>query len=97
MIKTRSFYKDMGVRIKQRRVELNLTQEELADRAGMSISFIGHIERGEKTASLDSMVELCKALGLSLDYAVLGKKELLECDYGIYEDLRELMEKYSRA
>ena len=85
----------MGLRIRQRRTELNLTQEDLAERAGVSVSFIGHIERGEKAASVDTMVELCKVLNLSLDYAVLGKKELRDRDYGLFDDLRTLVDKYT--
>ena len=85
----------MGLRIRQRRTELNLTQEDLAERAGVSVSFIGHIERGEKAASVDTVVELCKVLELSLDYVILGKKELRDRDYGLFDDLCALVDKYT--
>ena len=41
-------YGAMGARIRACRRELKLTQEKLAERVGISNSFVGHIERGEK-------------------------------------------------
>jgi transcriptional regulator with XRE-family HTH domain len=43
-----------------------MSQEALAETAGLHRNYIGHIERGEKTASLDVLVRLAAAFGLSL-------------------------------
>ena len=55
-------YKDMGHKIRQLRNELALTQEELAETVGISASFLGHIERGSRVASLETFVALCNEL-----------------------------------
>ena len=55
----------MGARVRQMRELNGWTQGELAERVGVSGSFIGYIERGEKKASVDSVVALCNALEVS--------------------------------
>jgi len=55
----------MGVRVRQQRELNNLTQSQLARKVGVTGSFIGHIERGEKKASVDTVVALCNALAVS--------------------------------
>jgi transcriptional regulator with XRE-family HTH domain len=61
-----------GERLRALRASAGLSQEALAEKAGLHRNYIGHIERGEKTASLDVMVRLAGALELSLP-------DLLEC------------------
>ena len=61
-------YKDLGARIRLIRRQKSLTQEELAERAGISASFLGHIERGTRIASLETLVVLCNTLGITPDY-----------------------------
>ena len=58
-------YKLLGKRVRQQRVLNKLTQEQLAERAGISCAFVGHIERGEKKASIETVVALCNALAVS--------------------------------
>ena len=65
-------YCAMGYRVRQLRTRLELTQENLAEAVGVSLSFIGHIERGEKKASLETVSRLAASLGTSIDYIVLG-------------------------
>ena len=61
-------YKDMGSRIKAIRRQQSLTQEHLAEKVGISASFLGHIERGTRVASLDTLVALCNELNVSPEY-----------------------------
>ena len=49
-------------------MKANLTQEKLAELAGISPSFVGHIERGEKKASLETMVHIAAVLNTTTDY-----------------------------
>ena len=65
-------YKAIGDRIRQRRVELKMTQEQLGASVGISNSHISSIERSEKTPSLDTLLLICGSLGISLDYLVSG-------------------------
>ena len=60
--------KDMGERVRNVRRSQGLTQEELAEKAGLSASFLGHIERGSRVASLDTLISLCNTLEVSPDY-----------------------------
>lgn len=45
-----------------------MTQSTLAERADISLSFLGHIERGSRKASLETIVSLCNALHVSPEY-----------------------------
>ena len=58
-------YEALGMRVWQQRKMRKMTQGELAEKVGVSTSFIGHIERGEKKASLETLVALCNAMGLA--------------------------------
>ena len=57
----RSFGKKVRSFSKARR----LTQEALAEMADISASFLGHIERGTRAASIDTLISLCNALNVS--------------------------------
>ena len=60
-------YRMVGKRVRQLRLQRKLTQEQLAERAGISASFLGHIERGSRKLSLDSFYHLARALGCTAD------------------------------
>ncbi len=55
-----------GKAIRDRRIALKLTQDELAERAGLTGKYIGTVERGERDPGLFSMQILAKALGAAL-------------------------------
>lgn len=55
-------YQDFGVKVRSLRRQKGMTQETLAEKAGISTSFLGHIERGSRIASLDTLVAICNAL-----------------------------------
>jgi transcriptional regulator with XRE-family HTH domain len=44
------------------RIEHNLSQEELADKAGLHRTYIGSVERGERNITIDVMEKICNAL-----------------------------------
>ena len=48
-------YIDLGLKIRQLRRQKSMTQEQLAEMAGISPSFLGHIERGTRVASVDTL------------------------------------------
>lgn len=54
--------KEMGQRIKRARLNANLTQKDIAGRAGLSITAVQSVERGN--AMLESMVSVLVALNL---------------------------------
>ena len=55
-----------GSAVRQRREELNLTQEDIADRAGIHRTYLSDIERGHRNPSLINIDRLASALSLSL-------------------------------
>ena len=59
-------YAAMGGRIRNARQAAGLSQSELAERCCLSISFLGHIERG--TRKMETLVAICDILNLSADY-----------------------------
>ncbi len=88
-------YGAMGARIRACRRELKLTQEKLAECVGISNPFVGHIERGEKKASLETVFQMSRALDVSLDYIIAGRRN--KCDginCALFEDLKKLIEAY---
>ena len=53
-------------RLRLRRLDRGLSQEELADQAGLHRTYIGSVERAERNISIDSMERLAQALGLDV-------------------------------
>lgn len=58
----------LGKRVRIRRNVLAFTQEMLAEMIGVSTAFIGHIERGTRKLSVETLYSLCKALDTSADF-----------------------------
>lgn len=56
-----------GSRVRGLRLALRLTQEELAERAGVHRTYIGMVERAEKNITLTNIAKIAKALDVSLD------------------------------
>lgn len=57
--------KEFGLHLKKIRNTKGLTQEELADKAGMHFTYIGQIERGVRNPSLINLHKLAKALSVT--------------------------------
>jgi transcriptional regulator with XRE-family HTH domain len=53
-----------GERVREERLKQNLSQEELASRAGVHRTYIGMIERAEKNITLENIEKIAKALGM---------------------------------
>ena len=53
-------------RLKTRRIEKQLTQEELAEITGLSTSFISSMERGINAPSFETLESIAKALDVSV-------------------------------
>ena len=54
-------------RMKLARVAMDLSQEQLAERVGVTRQTIGMIEAGKFNPSLNLCVSICRALGKTLD------------------------------
>ncbi len=64
--------KKLGNNIKQLRKKLDLSQEQLAEKADLHRTYIGGIERGERNVSLDNIVAISRALGVSASELLEG-------------------------
>jgi transcriptional regulator with XRE-family HTH domain len=62
----------VGERIKERRLKLGWTQEKLATEAKISTGFLSDLERGERNVSAENLLEISRALGVSLDFLMKG-------------------------
>lgn len=56
----------LGARLRQLRLARRFTQEQLAERAGLSYKFIGEVERGRGNPTLTTLSALSDALGVGL-------------------------------
>ena len=61
-------YKLIGARIKEERTKLGLTQDQISEDIGISTSYFGYIERGERSYYVDILVRIANRLGVSVDY-----------------------------
>ena len=59
--------KQLGLSIKLARVRKDLSQEELAELAGLHRTYIGMVERAERNITVINLVQIAKALDVSLD------------------------------
>ena len=60
-------YKRLGERIREERLRLHLTQARLAEAVDISDTYMGAIERGERSLTLDSLVRIVNRLGVAAD------------------------------
>ena len=56
----------VGRRVRALRLELDVSQEELAARAGLHRNYVGSVERGERDVGITALAKLAGALGVSL-------------------------------
>jgi transcriptional regulator with XRE-family HTH domain len=61
----------LGDRIRARRKALRLSQGDLADRAGVTASFVSQVERGVTSPSIDSLYKMSKALDVPVFHFLL--------------------------
>ena len=56
----------LGNRIQKQRKIIRLTQEQLADKVGVSRVFMGYIEQGRNVPSLEVLQKIARCLGVSI-------------------------------
>ena len=61
-----------GQAVRKRRMELNLSQEALAERADLHRTYVADIERGVRNVSLRNIEKLARALDLSVSSLCAG-------------------------
>ena len=61
-------YRALGERIQRRRQQLGLSQNGASEKLDLSTSFFSRVERGEKVASLETIIRIANFFELSLDF-----------------------------
>lgn len=80
---------NIGDRITQLRKQQKISQEELAKQAGVSRTMMGNYERNDNTPSVEVLLKLAKAFGVSVDY-LIGESELSSLDKENIKRLEDL-------
>ena len=68
---------DLGHRIREKRNNLGMTQDELAQALGVTSQHISAIEKDKRVPSLTFVYRMAKELGVSIDYLVSGEKGII--------------------
>ena len=83
----------IGKNIRKYRLMKKLRQEDLAEKADLSINYVGAIERGEKIPSLETLLVIINALGVSADMILV---DVIDTGYLVKDSLlAEKLEKLS--
>jgi transcriptional regulator with XRE-family HTH domain len=81
-------YKRLGARIREERLRLHLTQADLAEAIDISDTYMGAIERGERSLTLNTIVRLVSRLGVSIDYLLADY--VSDSDSNILEQFKQI-------
>lgn len=57
----------IGYRIRQERVQRNISQPEMADILGISYSYYNNIEKGNRSCPIEVLIEIYREFGISSD------------------------------
>ena len=63
-----------GERVRALRTRIGLSQEQLAEKAGIHRTYVGGVERGERNLGLKNVFRLAKALGVSVAELFVDEK-----------------------
>ena len=83
-------YELLGKRIRDERLLLRLTIEQLAERVDKSTNYIGQIERNDGKPSLETIVDIANALGTTAD-ALLKDSLKTEQHDGTIQEISTLL------
>lgn len=70
----------IGKRIRNAREQKGWRQEDFAEKIGLSVTYTGMIERGEKTPKLETFITIANVLGVSADQLLA---DVLDTGYSI--------------
>ncbi len=97
-------FSQIGKRLKEIRISKGLTQEYVANMADVNTSHISNIENNRTKISLTTLVQICNALGVTIDYVLKDEysdtssvleqsilKELQNCDDDMKERILQII------
>jgi transcriptional regulator with XRE-family HTH domain len=68
--------RELGARIRTRRLDLGLSQEALAHQARIDRSYVGSLEAGMRNPSLDTLCKIAKALAVDVGELLSGLQNM---------------------
>jgi len=72
MASKNTFLHEIGIRIMNRRKEMGLTQEGLAEKSDLTPQFISYAETGQRAMRPENLMKLANSLEVSTDYLLTG-------------------------
>lgn len=84
------FSKRVGTKVRQLRLDLGLSQQELADRANYERSRIGRLELGQTAITVDMLLILANALEVDI-YSLLPVEVKLKTESTLQADLHHVL------
>ena len=94
MINSTINYAKIGKRIKNKRMELKITQEQMASDLNLSTYYISKIENGKATATLDTLAYISQYLKLDLSYVISGTSTIVDTYY--IDELNQICSKANK-
>ena len=70
---TTELYVEIGERLRQQRKKMGMTQEETAELLGISPTYYGEIERGNRKLSIQKVLTVYEKMGLEPTYLLTGE------------------------
>ena len=87
-------HESIGRNIRKYRLMKKIRQEDLAEKADLSVNYVGAIERGEKVPSLETLLVIINSLGVSADMILA---DVIDTGYTIKDPLlAEKLDKLSK-
>jgi transcriptional regulator with XRE-family HTH domain len=78
--KMKQILRVLGERVRKLRMDMGLTQEDLAEKLNLHGSYVGLIERGQKTPSLETLKKIAEFFGLSISGLLATEEEYSKKD-----------------
>lgn len=82
---------EIGKRIKKIREDMNMTKESFAKQIGISGQYLGLIEHGKNSLSIEKLKTLCDFTNLSSDYILFGKSP------NTINDTKNILSEFSKS
>ncbi len=83
----KTYLEQVGERLFQCRTRDFLSRRELAERAGVPVSSVKMMERGEKAIGIDEALKICNQLDCSIEYILTGNfglREMIRLNHKIF-------------
>lgn len=87
-----SIYKEIGKRMRQVRMDLALTQEQVAETVGIEPAYYGQLERATKVPSLQTLIKIADCLKVSPSTLLAEQEDATEF---IYQNIKGMMKSLS--